>query len=215
MRTRKSKKPEEKNTEAMPADDLNGGKRQSRYYRKSVVLGLCLLGVIVIAALVWIGIASMNRTGNEAESQKPGDETQKSATSGSPTATQAHPKTPQEKYHYYADKGKYAAAEKELDAQLAKAKSKDDKYNIYLQQAGVAAQLKHYSDAKAYVDKAIKLEPNTTAPYTTLANIAEAQGNKKSAISYWKKALKELDHGSPRYDTAKQYFESNIKRLQQ
>jgi len=98
------------------------------------------------------------------------------------------------------DHGQYDKAEDAWQSQLSSSSSKEDKINIYFEQASTAIQFKNYSDATNYANKAKALDPNSPVPYVALANISLALGNKVQAKSYWQQAINNLNPNDPAYN---------------
>ena len=105
--------------------------------------------------------------------------------------------TPLQKAQYFGDVGDYKAAQGVWKGQLKGAKTTADKVGVYYQQSALALKTKHYEDAKKYAEQAKKLAPHSNVPYAALAELAEAQGDKKTAKTNWQLAIDNLDPNTP------------------
>lgn len=121
--------------------------------------------------------------------------------------------TPTQKAQYLADQGKYVAAEKVWQEQLANAKDQQTKLGIYYQQASLASRFKHYDDAKKYAEEAKQLAPNSSTSYVALAHMAESQGDKVAAKQYWQQAINHLDPNALGYNLILRDYQSSLDSL--
>lgn len=119
----------------------------------------------------------------------------------------------QQKVEYLSDKGEYSAALKVLTIRYNEAKSLTDKQSILYRQTALAIKFKEFEDAQAFIESSIELLPNTSTPYVSSAQLAEANGKKAEAIKYWEIAIRNLDKNSPSYNLVKRDYESSRDSL--
>ena len=120
---------------------------------------------------------------------------------------------PIQKSQYYSDQGEYALAEKVWAGELAKAKDTQTKISIYFSQSAIATKFKEYPDAKNYANQALALDVKSSVAYSSLAYIAEAQGDTSSAKTYWSKAIANLNASVPGYNLTKYDYQTNLDKL--
>lgn len=185
-----------------------------KHHRRRYNLHLKLVAVVLVACVV-LGAVGWGVYRLVATFTRPASKVASTSKQNAPSKPDVSQLNTEEKYHYLADTGNYAGAEQALESQLAGAQDTTSKLAIYSQQSAVALQFKKYDDAKAYADKALQLDPNSDIPYATLAYWAQAQGDKKSAESYWQQAIDKLDPALPQYSLLKRQYQSSLQGLEQ
>ncbi|HSX36507.1 MAG TPA: tetratricopeptide repeat protein [Patescibacteria group bacterium] len=121
--------------------------------------------------------------------------------------------TPSQQAQYLSDAGDYRNAEKVWDKELLKAKDTQSKLDIYAYQAAIATKTQHYEDAKKYAEKALELSPNSDIPHVSLAELAQAQGDKVTAKKEWQLAIEHLDKNRPGYNLILRDYTASLGAL--
>ncbi len=107
--------------------------------------------------------------------------------------------------------GKTDEANKYIDEQLAKPDlTTTQKYDLYLQQGVILANQSKWKEAIASYKKAEEQQA-TREISRLISSAAFADGDKATAIAYWKKELTQMNKQSPLYDEDKKVVEQQIR----
>ncbi len=121
--------------------------------------------------------------------------------------------SPSQKSQYYSSNGEYKLAEKVWQDQLAKTSDTPTQLSIYYMQSSVALKFKKYTDAQKYATQALKLAPTSSTAYVSLAQLAQAQGDKTSAKIFWQQAIKNIDPKNPASNLIKIDYQASLDAL--
>lgn len=120
---------------------------------------------------------------------------------------------PAQKAQYYSDQGEYKIAEKIWQDELSKTTDTPTKLSLYFLQSALAVKFKNYNDAKKYATEALVLSPKSSTPYVSLAQMAQAQGDKAAARQYWQQAINLIDPNDPAANLIKIDYQYNLDKL--
>lgn len=109
-------------------------------------------------------------------------------------------------------KGDYEGASQVYANAAEQAVDKQEKQQIYLQQASMALSQNKLEDALSTARLADQAKPSL-AVSQMIAIIAEKKGDKELAVSYLKRALSQLDTNSPMYSYDQQQIKDKIVSL--
>lgn len=115
---------------------------------------------------------------------------------------------------YLTEQGNYVAAEEQLHQEISAAKTAEAKMTIYVQQALIAVQFKHYSDATNYTTQAKSADANDPAPYEVQAELDKAQGNKAAAAQALQQAIAKVNPNAPAANLQVEDYEAQLKAVQ-
>lgn len=169
--------------------------------RKSIKrLVLWLVGLVIVVALACWGFAVSRK------------DTPKTPTNQSP-AIKIDKSLPYNKLaEQYSNAGDYKAAEQTLANKLASTNDTVTKANTYGQQATIALNMNHLSDAINYARQADKASPSASTALL-LGQISEASGNKSDAKRYYQLAISRLDKSGPNYDIILSNYQRQLDRV--
>ena len=166
---------------------------------------LAIAGVLVlIAAAVGAGFLVQRLVSNSSSSQGSKDGTVGSAPPLPSTVNEAQ---------NLAQNGQVDQSNQKLQQALEQPNAtNDDKYNAYWQLGVNASNNNQPQQAIDYFKKAEAIKSTYTISHL-IAEQAEIIGDKTTAIEYYKKAITQLNTGSPVYDSDKSYLEAKITEL--
>lgn len=198
------KTPEEARPTAVIVGDNKSNSRMSLAALSRLSRGTVVSVLAIVVLLIGLGLYGLSRY--ESNSAKTGNTT--------PNTSPYSPSiTPDQLAQQYAGQGKYAAAQQVYVQELQNTTDKPTQATIYARQAALALQFQRYADAKAYAAKILVAQPNNIGMYyQSLAYIAEAQGDKKSAAADWQRVINSLDKKSPSYPMTLRQAQANLQR---
>ncbi len=174
-----------------------GGTKKNRVGPRARLAFLGLAALIILAALAAGGWWAYQKSrGDSAENIQNSSKIPEAAKKM--TELNGKPITDTQRSQQAIYYGEYEQGQQILKDQIGSAKTDDEKINLYRQLATNALNAKKYSEADAYVQKALAVK-KVASLYGLLAQIAASQGNKTKAIQYATEQKKLLDPKASTY----------------
>lgn len=147
---------------------------------------------------------------------QPKQQTQEQATNGD--AGQSSVEAPAEKKAKAAEKlantGDVKAGTKALDDAIKNTQDSHDKFVYYSRKATILLNDNKLDDALVAAKQAFDIEQGSVSA-ALVGQIAQQNGDTKTALEYYKKAVQLIDASDPMADEDKKFYNAQISKLEQ